>query len=1050
MTPANLRRNSPWAAQRTLPGEVIRPSSTRPLGPYALKIFRMVICVFIPLLFSPLSHPQDFRGSIVGEVADPSGARIPSAKIVARSLQTSFERQAISNAQGEFRIADLPPGPYRLTVSAPGFADARSDVSAVVSSVQDVSVTLKPAPVQQSVTVEGQASSITTEPIDITSAVHGGAVSAHDLANIPLAHRTFANIAFLVPGTEPVEPSDPTKARITAVSFGGSSGLNDVLNVDGGDNSDDYIGGFLQNFSPDAIQEFAVQTSQENADTGRTVGGAVIITTKRGTDQWHGDAAFDERASALNARYPIENPAPLPKQPFSAQTYIAALGGPIVKSKLWFFTSFEYAHENASIAYSPASLAQFNALASLALQGLIPGVSSIPVPNNVPVPFRDVLGSVRLDWAQSNRSQWFLRASEDNSTTDNFAVQQATLPSTGATWHNNYLNMVIGDQFTFSPTWLGSFTFDASGLHLTEVRNSHLGFALAFPFSSTFQTISGFETFGDNQFVTPITAFPVLRNQEKYQFRYDVSHVTGKHAPHFGIDFIHEPVLSGALSGSGETLITYPNDPNFYAANPSEFYFSSQCGTPPPNGSQILCTAAPAGNGSFSQNIQRLGFYAEDFWRVTPHLTIDPGIRYDTTFGLFTASGQSQLQNPALLTLRALQIPLISSAPHDYREAIAPRFGIAYSPGSSEKTVIRAGIGLYYNDLAQNGWVTAFQAVNSAPTACVNPGDPGCIPGAASGGSGALIDPHYKTPYALHASIGVEHSFNKNWIASADWTHEQGVHSYRRYQYQAGFTLFSPNPNFQSDVPNLTVFRSDNRSSYDALSIHLQGNISRRANLIVNYTLASAKTWGCILGELFDYVNGVCNPLDAFAKGDYGPSGEDVRHRFVVAGIFRAPGGFEISTLSQFESARPFTITTPVDVNGFGDALNDRAVINGVQTTLDQFRGSPYIQVDMRVTRPFKIGERLTAAPFIEFFNLFNRNNPGANYVTNLAALPTPVNNLANATALCLDPPACSNMKPITSLNQLRVPAGALGDFFGPGTTVGIPFAAQLGARLTF
>ena len=136
----------------------------------------------------------------------------------------------------------------------------------------------------------GQASSIATEPMDTTSAVHGGVVTAHDLETIPLAHRSFANIAFLVPGTEPVEPSDPTKARITAVSFGGSSGLNDVLSVDGGDNSDDYIGGFLQNFSPDAIQEFAVQTSQEDADTGRTVGGSVVITTKRGTNDWHGDA----------------------------------------------------------------------------------------------------------------------------------------------------------------------------------------------------------------------------------------------------------------------------------------------------------------------------------------------------------------------------------------------------------------------------------------------------------------------------------------------------------------------------------------------------------------------------------------------------------------------------------------------------------------------------------------------------------------------------------------------------------------------------------------
>jgi len=127
-------------------------------------------------------------------------------------------------------------------------------------------------------------------------------------------------------------------------------------------------------------------------------------------------------------------------------------------------------------------------------------VNSIAVPSSVPVPFRDYLATARLDWAQSASSQWFLRAAADNYITRNALVQQAALPSTGATSHNNYMSLVVANQYTFGPNWVGSFVFNASGLHLTATRNANLGFALAFPFTSTLSTISGVETFGDNQF----------------------------------------------------------------------------------------------------------------------------------------------------------------------------------------------------------------------------------------------------------------------------------------------------------------------------------------------------------------------------------------------------------------------------------------------------------------------------------------------------------------------------------------------------------------------
>jgi hypothetical protein len=1051
-----------------------------------LRITTLLIAAILAfigtILITANSYAQNPNGALRGEVQDASGARVAGARIIVKSTGSSITREATANDRGEFRIEGLLPGSYHVAVTAKGFAEAMADVDVAVSVVRDIAVTLTLATGHETVNVQGSSSSITTETVDTSSAVRGGVVGGHDLETFPLPARSFANIAYLVPGTEPVEPSDPTKARITAVSTGGSSGLNNELSVDGADDSDDWIGGFLQNFSPDGVEEFAVRTSNEDADTGWTTAGSVVITTKHGTNDWHGDAAFYERAAALNARFPIENPAETctdgvcvhnPKQPFSRQNYIGTIGGPVVRDKIWFFTSFEAVHENASIAYSPDSITQFDALAQLASQGLITGVPSIPVPATVPIPFRDYLGSVRFDWAQSPKSNWFLRTSADSYLTHNALVEQGTLPSTGLITHNNYWNVALSNTYAFSPTWLGNLVLDASLLHLTQTRESNLGFALAFPFSSTALTISGFETFGDNQFATPITLFPDLRNQEKYQFRYDLTHVVRSHTLKFGVDFIHEPVLSGTFASTAETLAKYVNNPTYYVQNPGVFgTFTPQCvNFTASDGS--TCTFTPAGDGAFSQNVQRLAFYAEDSWRVSHQLTFNYGLRYQTTWGLFDGSGRSQADNAAYVTLRALQIPVVPSLPQNYRKQIAPRLGIAYSPGNSEKTVIRAGFGIYYDDLAQNGWATAFQGTNNSDFTtgpCSLTGGPGtyalvgsgCLIGG-SGATGNLVGAPYKTPYAIHITGGVQHAFNEHWLMSGDYVHEQGNHGYRAFPYAGGTNLFTPlipttDPNYATDqanvVPSVNVFQADNRSSYNALMLHLQGNM-RRFDLVANYTLSKALTWGCLLGELFDYVDGVCaqeppsSPvLNAFRPGDYGPSGENVTHRFVLAGIFHLPGGLEVSTINQVESARPITITNADNT--------DRIYVNGVYTSLDEFRGTPYIQSDLRVSRPFNFRERWSLIPFVEFFNIFNRNNPGANYAVNVVQLPVPAalmmpnaQGITNVTSVCTNAD-CSQTAPVTSLKQLEIPEGALGDFFGPGTTVGIPFAAQVGVRVTF
>jgi len=971
-----------------------------------------------------LGLAQIATGAIAGRVLDPQGAVISKARISVKDPGTEVTHSAEAASDGSFRVEGLEAGTYDVDVSAAGFAELHSRIAVRVGQVSSFGVQMRVGVVKESVEVNEDA-------LDTTSSVLGNPVTQHQILESPLANRSFANIAYIAPMTAPVEPSDPTKARITAVSFAGSSGLNVDLSVDGGDNNDDFIGGFLQNISPEAIREFNVRTAQFDADTSRTNGGSIIISTQSGTNQWHGSGTAFFRASALNARNALDNPEPDPKQPYASQNYVGAIGGPLRKDRWWLFNSYEYNHEDPSVAYSANSQSDFRDLAAFAAAGQIPGVTSIRVPTSVSVPFRDTLYNSRVDWQQSQRSDWFLRFSLDRNHTSNDLVQQGALPGTGFSTHSNYYNLLLSNHFTMGSEWLGAMVLESSIFKHDKVRNSDLGFALAFPFSTTSITTSGFETFGDNQFATAITAFPIERDQEKYQFRYDISHSGAGHATKFGVNFIHEPVLRGRLSDSQERLIQFDDNPSGYS-DISPFFTcdpalaSGQLGACPA-GATVTETAAT--DGTFAQSIRRLGLFVEDSWKVVPHFTLNYGVRYDTTLGLFKASGRDQNQNLTLQALRAAGVPFANGVPHDYRKAFSPRLGVAYSPGDGN-TVVRAGFGLFYNDLSQGGWAEAFQAVNNAVVS-PDPNVQGSLPP-------SVIDPHYHTPYAIQASAAIEHAFANSWHLTAQFQHQGGVHQYRRYEYLSGISL-------PLAAPDASVFRSDNRSSYNGGSLILQHR-GRRYDVTAHYTFARATTWGAQAGELFDYVNGVTNPLNPFGPGDHGPSGEDIRHRFVVSGVFELPYKFQLSTLAQFESARPYTMATPEDANG-DQNFTDRAVVNGVPTSLDAFRGSPYQQVDVRVSRDFRINERVSVRPFAEMFNLLNRSNPGNNYIPDISALPIPVNDLSNATALC---PTSACAQPIRSLNDLRVPAGALGDFFGPGTTNGIPFAAQFGVRLSF
>ena len=269
----------------------------------------------------------------------------------------------------------------------------------------------------------------------------------------------------------------------------------------------------------------------------------------------------------------------------------------------------------------------------------------------------------------------------------------------------------------------------------------------------------------------------------------------------------------------------------------------------------------------------------------------------------------------------------------------------------------------------------------------------------------------------------MQHAFNQHWTLSADYTHEQGNHGYRGYSLHrrhesvhAAHPDVDPNydPDQASVVPNLNLFKSDNRSSYNALMIVAAGQCVARFNLIAQLHALERKTWGCVLGELFDYVNGVCDPLNPFGPGDYGPSGEDVTHRFVLAGTL-APSG-------RHRTDHPHPGRKRAPHHAHHCRRDSRAVDQrSGDRRSTQFRGTPFIQVDIRVSRPFKIRRSLGSSSLRRVLQSLQpqqsrrelRHRPHAasgssSSGTSRTTSPT--------SALTAD---CSTTKPITSLKQL-------------------------------
>src|SRR5215813_11224275 len=227
---------------------------------------------------------QETTGQINGTTLDSSGAAIAKAQVTVTNSATGLTRTATSEATGNYSLPLLPPGTYEMRVQAPGFAAlVQKGITLNVGQTITLNQTLKPGGTSETVEVTGVAPLIDTSNHEI-----GGSVSPTEVKSLPILDRNFSGLMTLIPGVRQAEAFDPTKTRVGNISINGGDGRQLDSNVDGGDNKDLVVGGLVQNFTLEGIQEFSVTTNQYTAEAGHTVGGVVNVISKSGSNQLHG------------------------------------------------------------------------------------------------------------------------------------------------------------------------------------------------------------------------------------------------------------------------------------------------------------------------------------------------------------------------------------------------------------------------------------------------------------------------------------------------------------------------------------------------------------------------------------------------------------------------------------------------------------------------------------------------------------------------------------------------------------------------------------------
>lgn len=418
------------------------------------KTLGTLLLAALTLLALPATA-QVTTADLNGRVLDPNGLGVPGAKVTVLSLDNGSVREATTSDTGDYAITLLPPGTYKVTLEKAGFNTAVFDtVELVVGQKRTLDVSLKLGATATQVTV-------TEEPplVETTSSEIGGSVAPVEVKELPVVDRNFAGLMETVPGVRPAENFDPTKTRSGNVSVNGSDGRAIDYNVDGGDNKDNVIGGLVQNFTMEGIQEFNVITDRYTVESGRAVAAVVNVISKSGTNHLHGTAFGLFQNSGLNKIDHFTAVQHLPKPLFHRYQFGGSAGGPIVKDKLFIFGAYEQKREPGSISVDQSAFTE------LSLFPLAQPVTQLPFP------YKDHLLTVKIDHRISDKQSMYYRYGREKWINPNDQLGNPFVAdlSQSNSDSNQFHDFVIGHSYVLSSNKVNRFS-----AHFQDFVNSIL------------------------------------------------------------------------------------------------------------------------------------------------------------------------------------------------------------------------------------------------------------------------------------------------------------------------------------------------------------------------------------------------------------------------------------------------------------------------------------------------------------------------------------------------------------------------------------------------